>query len=220
MCPVGKLWSDVLEKIRRRRNVTLWPFSTPSRPSDMTCIGHRNRTRPRSPYVQHAPTSSGCAWSELERGDAAGVALVIPMKRGSALLHFWRRLRVFGTSLHSRGLHLQPAWRQSMGIEFLGQLAERLGERVDFASLTADLLQQYPSRFSPAGVDFNYNILPFPSPGARSLLQSHGRRRHQRTWKRSAPWPGGGWRRARPPSFNRTAPPICRRRFSITNDRH
>jgi len=147
MCPVGKRWFDVLRNDpasdERHALAVLDPFSpgrydvfwTP-RPGTVWDSTHRRAGRP---------------WKELD--DAAGVALVLPLKEGAAFC-------VFGDASgfpHDVTRVKEHTHQDTGGIGWGSQCWDHWpigwlnsqGHVVDEASL-----KLYPNHFSPAGMDF------------------------------------------------------------------
>lgn len=147
MCPVGKLWKDVLQTNdstgERHALEALDPFS-------------RNRYdvywKPRPATLWEAtPRRDGCSWKEID--DAKGVVLVVPMRAGSVFCAFGaasgfdlKRTRIKEHSYTDTG---GVGWVSSCWDHWpIGWLNSQ-GHVVD-----ADSLKKYPNHFSPAGMDF------------------------------------------------------------------
>jgi len=147
MCPVGSRWFDVLKKdplSEERHALAVLDAFSPKRydvfwtpkPGTVWDSTHRR---------------AGCTWKELD--DAAGVALVLPMKEGAAFC-------VFGDASGYRPDHTRIkehthqdtggiGWGSSCWDHWpIGWLNSQ-GHCVDEKSL-----RLYPNHFSPAGMDF------------------------------------------------------------------
>ena len=157
LCPVGKLWSDVLEKdpaseerhalamldafSPKRYDVYWTPKPAPDKIWDST---HRR---------------AGCTWKELY--DSAGAALVVPLKEAAPFCVVGDASGLQARVYETRGLTFNPHGGNQWGSGSWANWPNGWANAW-ILDLTADLLQKYPSYFSPAGVDFRYNILPFP----------------------------------------------------------
>src|SRR5688500_14757710 len=147
MCPVGKLWKDVLrtdEKTGERHSLAAMdPFST-------------NRydvfLKPKTAKLWDAtPRRAGCDWKQIDA--AAGVVLVVPMKAGAVFC-------AFGTAsgFDAKGTRLKEhSFADTGGQQWVGSSWDHWpigwlnsqGHVVD-----AESLKKYPNHFSPAGMDF------------------------------------------------------------------
>ena len=193
LCPVGKLWCDVLKKEgageERHALAVLDAFSskrydvywTP-KPGTLWDSTHRR---------------AGCAWKEVD--DAAGVALVDSHDRRRAVLRLWRRFRLSprlhahqGPHVHGRRerKELVEARQRDLGIEVLGPLADRLGEQPGARgrpTVVAAISQPF--------LDDGHGLLSIAERGrgTRNLLQPvRGRRRHGSDPRRRPPLAGKG----------------------------
>jgi hypothetical protein len=150
MCPVGKRWSDVLRGANdgargaeRHALAVLDAFSPKRYDVFWTPI-------PGSLW-NSSPRRAGSTWKELD--DAAGVALVLPLKEGSAFCifgdasgyrHDYTRIKE-----HSHQDTGGTGWVSSCWDHWpIGWLNSQ-GHVVDEKSLKV-----YPNHFSPAGMDF------------------------------------------------------------------
>jgi hypothetical protein len=149
MAPVGKLWSDVLSSTasagERHALAVLDPFSekrydvfwTPAPDAKQIWKGTARRT--------------GCSWKEVD--DAAGVALIVPMKDGAPFCIFGDASG-FGhdfTRIKEHSFNDTGGWgwiSSSWDHWPIGWLNSQAHE-VDTESLKV-----YPNHFSPAGMDF------------------------------------------------------------------
>jgi hypothetical protein len=147
MCPVGKLWKDVLETDEktdeRHALAALDPFS-----SNRYDVYWNPDARS---LWKASPRRDGSQWKAID--DAAGVALVLPMRAGSPFC-------VFGTAsgYDARTTHIKDhSYKDTGGVGWIsscwdhwpvGWLNSQAHE-VDATSLT-----KYPNHFSPAGMDF------------------------------------------------------------------
>jgi hypothetical protein len=147
MCPVGKLWKDVLVKANdseeRHALAALDPFSdkrydlfwTP-KPNTIWDSTHRH---------------AGCDWKDLD--DARGIVLAIPMRSGAPFCIFGDAsgfphdtTRIKNHTFHNAG---GLDWGSTSWDHWpIGWLNSQ-GHPVD-----ADSLKKYPNHFSPAGMDF------------------------------------------------------------------
>jgi hypothetical protein len=149
MCPVGKLWADVLKKDsvseERHALAVLDPFS-------------RNRydvfwkpAAERSEIWKATPRRSGCRWKDLD--DAAGSVLIVPMQDGSPFCVFGDAsgFRHDFTRIKEHSFTDTKGWgwaSKSWDHWPIGWLNSQ-GHAVD-----AESLKEYPNHFSPAGMDF------------------------------------------------------------------
>ncbi len=147
MCPVGKTWVDVLRKNEdtgeHHALVVLNAF-TPDR-YDVFWKHH-----PGTLYTA-TPRRVGSSWQKIE--NAAGVAIILPMKEGSPFC-------VFGDASgfrHDFTRIKDHSYIDTGGVGWIGQSWDHWpigwlnsqGHEVDKESL-----QKYPNHFSPAGMDF------------------------------------------------------------------
>ena len=151
LCPVGKLWSDVLKKdsaSEERHALAVLDAFSPKR-YDVYWTPKSN-----APSVYDSThRRSGCAWTELD--EAAGVALVIPMKQGSPFCifgdasgfrHDYTRLKEHTFEGNGKGGEI---WGSSQWDHWpIGWLNSQ-GHNV-----TKETLPLYPDHFSPIGMDF------------------------------------------------------------------
>lgn len=148
MCPVGKLWSDVLKKDpasdARHALAALDPFS-----GNRYDVYWRPATGTNPPW-QASARRSGCQWKDLD--DAAGVALIVPMQEGSPFCVFgdasgFRRefTRIKEHSFRDTGGWgwVSKSW-DHWPIGWLNSQAHAVDE---------ESLKRYPNHFSPAGMD-------------------------------------------------------------------
>ena len=156
LCPVGKLWPDVLEKdpaseeasrawpvldafSTKRHDVYWTPKPTPGKTWDST---HRQ---------------DGCTWKEVD--ESAGAALVIPLKDAapfcvvgdaSGFRHDFTRLEEYTFNPHKGNQWGSCSW-VNWPIGWVNAVVHELD---------AESLKQYPNVFCPAGVDFHYHLIP------------------------------------------------------------
>ena len=147
MCPVGKLWKDVLQTndtTGERHSLTAMdPFS-------------QNRYdvywKPKPDTLWEATARrDGCSWKEID--DAKGVVLVMPMRAGSVFCMFGA-----GVGFDPKGTRIKDhSYNDTGGVGWvsscwdhwpIGWLNSQAHD-VDAASL-----KKYPNHFSPAGMDF------------------------------------------------------------------
>ena len=147
MCPVSKLWTDVLrtdEKTGERHSLSAMdPFSA----------NHYDVfLKPKPDTLWDAtPRRVGCDWKQID--DAAGVVLVVPMRGGGVFCAFGtasgfdaRTTRVKEHSFLDTG---GQGWVGSSWDHWpIGWLNSQ-AHPVD-----AESLKKYPNHFSPAGMDF------------------------------------------------------------------
>jgi hypothetical protein len=146
MCPVGKLWKDVLQRDEATGEshalVAMDPFS-------------RNRYdvywKPRPGTLSEAtPRRAGCAWRAID--DAPGCVLMVPMRAGGVFCAFGAASG-FDANLtrikeHSHADTGGLGWVSSSWDHWpIGWLNSQ-AHLVDAASL-----KTYPNHFSPAGMD-------------------------------------------------------------------
>jgi hypothetical protein len=147
MCPAGKRWTDVLPRdtaSEERHALAVLDAFSPKRydvywtpkPGTLWDSTHRR---------------AGCAWKDVD--DAAGVALVLPLKEGAVFC-------IFGDASgfrHDYTRLKEHTYKETGGIGWgsmcwdhwpIGWLNSQ-GHTVDEKSLLA-----YPNHFSPAGMDF------------------------------------------------------------------
>jgi hypothetical protein len=146
MCPVGKLWKDVLqtdEKTGERHALAaLDPFS--QKRHDVYW-----KAKPDTLW-EATPRRHGCDWKEID--DSAGVVLIVPMRAGAIFCAFGaasgydaKATRIKEHSFSDTG---GSAWVSSCWDHWpIGWLNSQ-GHPVDAASL-----KKYPNHFSPAGMD-------------------------------------------------------------------
>ena len=147
MCPVGKLWKDVLatdEKTSERHALAaIDPFS--DKRYDVYW-----KPKPNTLWEAIA-RREGCDWKSID--DSPGVALVIPMRRGAVFC-------IFGTASgydasltrikeHSHKDTGGIGWVSSSWDHWPMGWLNSQGHPVD-----AQSLKKYPNHFSPAGMDF------------------------------------------------------------------
>ncbi len=147
MCPVGKLWKDVLQTNDKTGEhhalAAMDPFSN----------NHYDvywKAKPDTVW-EATPRRDGADWKAI--GDAAGVALVVPMRAGSVFCAFGTAsgFDAKGTRIKE---HSHPdtggiGWVSSCWDHWpIGWLNSQ-GHVVD-----AESLKKYPNHFSPAGMDF------------------------------------------------------------------
>jgi hypothetical protein len=146
MCPVGRLWKDVLQTNEqageRHALAALDPFS--AKRYDLYW-------KPKSDtFWESTPRRAGCDWKAID--DAAGVVLAVPMRAGSVFCAFGatsgfdpKATRVKEHSYTDTG---GLGWISSSWDHWpIGWLNSQ-GHVVD-----ADSLKKYPNHFSPAGMD-------------------------------------------------------------------
>lgn len=148
MCPVGKLWSDVLKKepaSEERHALAVLDAFSPKR-FDVYWT-----PKPGNKVWSCTSRRTGSPWKEMD--DAAGVALVIPMKEGSPFCIFGDASGFRHDYTHLKE-HTFPdtagnRWASSSWDHWpIGWLNSQ-GHEVD-----KDSLKLYPNSFSPAGMDF------------------------------------------------------------------
>lgn len=145
MCPVGKLWFDVLRKdpaSEERHALAVLDAFSPKR-YDVYWT-----PKPGTLY-DSTQRRAGCAWKELD--DAPGVALVLPLKEGAAFC-------IFGDASGYRHDYTRIKGHTFDGPEIWGSACwdhwpigwlNSQGHGVDASSL-----RLYPNHFSPMGMDF------------------------------------------------------------------
>ncbi len=152
LCPVGKLWSDVLKKdsaSEERHALAVLDVFSPKR-YDVYWTPKPNASKAGDSTHRR----SGCAWKELE--DAAGVALVLPMKEGSPFC-------IFGDASGFR--HDYTRLKEHTFEGYNGKGLEIFGSRQwdhwpigwlnsQCHDVTKETLPLYPGHFSPVGMDF------------------------------------------------------------------
>jgi hypothetical protein len=147
MCPVGRRWLDVLEKdpgSEERHALAVLDAFSPRR--------YDVYWKPRPGTVWDSThRRAGSAWKELD--DAAGVALVLPLKEGAAFCVFGDasgfRHDVTRIKEHTHQDTGGVGWGSQCWDHWpIGWLNSQ-GHVVDGDSLT-----RYPNHFSPAGMDF------------------------------------------------------------------
>jgi hypothetical protein len=146
MCPVGKLWKDVLQRDEATGEshalVAMDPFS-------------RNRYdvywKPRPGTLSEAtPRRAGCAWRAID--DAPGCVLMVPMRAGDVFCAFGAAsgfdAKLTRIKEHSHADTGGLGWVSSSWDHWpIGWLNSQ-AHLVDAASL-----KTYPNHFSPAGMD-------------------------------------------------------------------
>jgi hypothetical protein len=149
MCPVGKLWTDVLKKDPnsedRHALAVLDPFS-------------RNRydvfwkpAAATGEIWKATARRNGCEWKDLD--DAAGVALIVPMQGGSPFC-------IFGDASgfrHDFTRIKEHSFRDTKGWGWVSKSWDHwpIGWLNSQAhAVDAESLKKYPNHFSPAGMDF------------------------------------------------------------------
>ena len=149
ICPVGKLWTDVLKKDSssgdRHALAVLDPFS--QNRYDVFW-----RSAPETGQIWKATARrSGCQWKDLD--DAAGVALVVPMQDGSPFCvfgdasgfrHDFTRIKEHSFTDTKGWGWVSKSW-DHWPIGWLNSQAH---------AVDAESLKKYPNHFSPAGMDF------------------------------------------------------------------
>jgi hypothetical protein len=175
MCPVGKLWKDVLKAgpplpLREGRGAGESVRSNTPSPNPLPKgegYGERHALTALDPFSdkrydvywrpkentlwQATARREGCAWKEID--DAAGVVLVLPMRAGSPFCAFGTAsgfaARTTRIKEHSDKDTGGVGWVSSCWDHWpIGWLNSQ-GHEVDAASL-----KEYPNHFSPAGMDF------------------------------------------------------------------
>jgi hypothetical protein len=172
MCPVGKLWKDVLRTEPRAKGKESNPPSPRRVPSGLAHPYEggeleRHALAALDPFsekrydVYWRPTAGtlwqatarreGCQWKEID--DAAGVVFVLPMRAGSPFCAFGTAsgfdARTTRIKEHSHKDTGGVGWVSSCWDHWpVGWLNSQAHE-VDAASL-----KKYPNHFSPAGMDF------------------------------------------------------------------
>ncbi len=147
MCPVGKRWLDVLKKdpaSEERHALAVLDAFSPKR-YDVFWI-------PKSGTVWDSThRRAGCTWKEVD--DAAGVALVLPMKEGSAFCvfgdasgyrHDYTRIKEH-THQDTGGIGWGSCCWDHWPVGWLNSQGHVVDEKT---------LKIYPNAFSPAGMDF------------------------------------------------------------------
>jgi hypothetical protein len=162
MCPVGKLWKDVLvEESDTDPKNTNPPLTPPYKGGELHALAALDPFsskrydvywKPKDGAVwESTPRREGCEWKEID--DAAGVVLVIPMRAGSPFCAFGtvsgydaKRTRIKehtfsntqgGNWISSSWDHWPVGWLNSQS-----HVVDR------------DSLAKHPNHFSPAGMDF------------------------------------------------------------------
>jgi hypothetical protein len=149
MCPVGKLWSDVLRKDASTGEshalAVLDPFSSLRydvfwKPSPET-----------NPIWKSIPRRTGADWKVLD--DSAGVALIVPMRDGAPFCIFGDAsgFRHDFTRIKEHSFRDTGGWgwvSKSWDHWPIGWLNSQAHE------VNGDSLKIYPNHFSPAGMDF------------------------------------------------------------------
>jgi hypothetical protein len=149
MCPVGKLWGDVLRTgdspTERHALSVMDPFSEKRYDVYWT-------PKPDAKEIwKAAARRAGCNWKEVD--DAAGVALIVPMRDGSPFCVFGDAsgFRHDFTRIKEHSFNDTGGWgwvASSWDHWPIGWLNSQ-AHPVD-----AESLRIYPNHFSPAGMDF------------------------------------------------------------------
>ena len=146
MCPVGKLWKDVLQKDdktgERHALAAMDPFSQKR---------YDVYWKPKADTLWDAtPRRDGCAWKEID--DAPGVALVVPMRVGSVFCAFGAASgfepKATRIKEHSHADTGGLGWVSSSWDHWPIGWINSQAHPVDAPSL-----RTYPNHFSPAGMD-------------------------------------------------------------------
>ena len=149
MCPVGKLWSDVLangeSSGERHALAVMDPFS--EKRYDVFWTPAPEPKEIWKGTARHA----GCSWKEVD--DAPGVALIVPMKEGAPFCIFGDASGFGGdfTRIKEHSFNDTGGWgwiASSWDHWPIGWLNSQ-AHQVDSESL-----QKFPNHFSPAGMDF------------------------------------------------------------------
>ncbi len=167
LCPVGKRWSDVLKKdpaTEERHALTVLDAFSPNR--------YNVYWTPKPGTVWDSTRRrAGCAWKEL--ADAAGVALVLPLKEGAAFCVFGDAsgyghdyTRIVEHSHKDTGAN--PWGSMSWDHWPIGWLNSQ-EHKVDEKSL-----QLYPNHFSPAAMDFRSFWFPKSKKMIRNKVEEQG----------------------------------------------
>ena len=94
---------------------------------------------------------AGCAWKEVD--DAAGVALVLPLKEGAAFCVFGDASGYRHDYTRIKGHTFTDTGAEDLGIDVLGPLADRLAQQPRPRG-GREVAAIYPNHFSPMGMDF------------------------------------------------------------------
>ena len=149
MCPVDKMWSDVLRKDDRTGEshalAVLDPFS--SSRYDVFW----KPTPESNPIWKSTPRRAGADWKLLD--DSAGVALIVPMRDGAPFCVFGDAsgFRHDFTRIKEHSFRDTGGWgwvSKSWDHWPIGWLNSQAHE------VNGDSLKIYPNHFSPAGMDF------------------------------------------------------------------
>jgi hypothetical protein len=151
MCPVGKLWFDVLAADRVTGDsyalAVLDAFST----NRYDVFWHRPPLGTAGPVYQSTPRRTGASWKALD--DSRGTALIIPLREASPFCvlgdaggyqHEFTRIKDHSftdTGGIGWGSHAWDHWP-------IGWLNSQAND------VTPESLKKYPNHFSPAGMDF------------------------------------------------------------------
>ena len=162
MCPVGKLWKDVLRIENRVEGKSPNPPLTPPYKGRefhaLAALDPFSNKRydvywraDEKTLWQAGARRAGCTWNEID--DAAGVVLVLPMRAGSPFCAFGTAsgfdARTTRIKEHSHKDTGGVGWVSSCWDHWpVGWLNSQAHE-VDAASL-----RKFPNHFSPAGMDF------------------------------------------------------------------
>lgn len=147
MCPVGKLWKDVL---RANPSSGEWHALAALDPFSEKRYDIYWKPKPGTLW-ESTPRREGCDWKAID--DANGVALVVPMRAGAVFCAFGAAsgFDPKGTRVkeHSHADTGGVGWVSSCWDHWpIGWLNSQ-GHVVD-----AESLKIYPNHFSPAGMDF------------------------------------------------------------------
>ena len=147
MCPVGKLWPDILADVPTSGESHALSAMDPFSAKRYDVFWKR---KPDT-LLDAVPRRQGASWKELD--DAAGVALIVPMKEGSPFC-------VFGDASgfrHDFTRIKEHSHKDTGGVGWVSQSWDHWpvgwlnsqGHEVNRESLNL-----YPNAFSPAGMDF------------------------------------------------------------------
>ena len=149
MCPLGKMWSDVLQKDATTGEshalAVLDPFS--SNRYDVFW-----KPTPEADHIwKSTPRRAGADWKLLD--DSAGVVLIVPMRDGAPFCVFGDAsgFRHDFTRIKEHSFRDTGGWgwvSKSWDHWPIGWLNSQAHE------VSADSLKIYPNHFSPAGMDF------------------------------------------------------------------
>ena len=147
MCPVGKLWKDMLQTDdktgERHALAAIDPFS--EKRYDVYW-----KPKPNTLW-EATPRREGCSWKDID--DANGVALVVPMKAGSIFCAFGA-----ASGYEPKGTHIKDhSFVDTGGIGWISSCWDHwpIGWLNSQAHpVDAESLKKYPNHFSPSGMDF------------------------------------------------------------------